>query len=315
MPRLPNTQNAPNPSRSWCITVNNPSDPLPDFGAIPKLRYGIWQVEVGEQGTRHVQGYLEFTHPVRMAHIKSCAGLSSAHLEVRRGSRDAARDYCRKDDTREAGPYEFGEWIEGQGTRSDLSAAVELIRGGAQMSEVAREHSEVFVKYHRGLQAFSSILRVGRSEDVTPTVILWHGPSGVGKSRGAREMARQLSEGCSGPIIHNQPNCKWWDGYVGQPWIILDDFAGSSMPYRDFKCIVDRYPMKVEIKGGMVELETSQFMITSTKWPDQWWNKETVNVDLAEINRRITQVMDWDENLKMFVQYPSVEVAINKEQY
>ncbi len=100
--------------RHWCFTVNNPGDGFRIWnedldGGIPTLGYGIFQIERGADGTEHAQGYLEFSHSKTMGGVKLLPGLSRAHLEPRRGTREQAADYCRKEDTRLRGPFEFGQ--------------------------------------------------------------------------------------------------------------------------------------------------------------------------------------------------------------
>lgn len=45
---------------------------------------------------------------------------------------------------------------------------------------------------------------------------LWiHGPAGSGKSYSVRKIFKP---------IFIKPQNKWWDGYEGEPYILLDDF-------------------------------------------------------------------------------------------
>lgn len=91
------------------------------------VKYAIYSEEIGEEGTYHLQGYIELTKPVRFTQVKSiCPILEGAHFERRRGTPEEARAYCMKidDPTFIAGPYEFGVF-QGQGTRIDLAALKE----------------------------------------------------------------------------------------------------------------------------------------------------------------------------------------------
>ena len=104
--------------RHICFTLNNPeSDEIAFDPAI--TRYAVWQKESGDNGTIHLQGYVEFLKSVSFKAAKKTIG-NGAHLEDRRGTRDQARDYCRKEETRIAGPWEFGTWISGSGARTDI---------------------------------------------------------------------------------------------------------------------------------------------------------------------------------------------------
>lgn len=97
-------------SRGWLCTLNNPDvDPetfLSDWFVKHKAVYVNGQVELGQEGTRHIQYYLQFKDTVRLMHLKKIC--SRSHFtEVRRDN--GASDYCLKEDTRIDGPWEFGK--------------------------------------------------------------------------------------------------------------------------------------------------------------------------------------------------------------
>lgn len=101
--------------RAWCFTLNNPEEHGIVDDVLPVLaqeRYVVWQRERGENGTPHIQGYIELHNPVRLSAMK--LWLPSAHFEVRRGTREQARAYCMKEDTRDAGPWERGDFDRGK---------------------------------------------------------------------------------------------------------------------------------------------------------------------------------------------------------
>lgn len=84
------------------------------------VRYCSWQFERCPQ-TRHIhiQGYAEFDSPRTFGGMKRW--LPSAHFEARMGSRDQAREYTRKEESRVLGPFEHGSWSSGgQGARTDM---------------------------------------------------------------------------------------------------------------------------------------------------------------------------------------------------
>lgn len=92
-------------SRSWLITSFN-VDSFRDNVDFTNIKYGIWQVEeCPDTGKLHVQGYFEWRSPVRLAAAKRAIGDPQAHLEARRGSREQARDYCSKEESRRDGPW------------------------------------------------------------------------------------------------------------------------------------------------------------------------------------------------------------------
>lgn len=148
--------------RAWCFTLNNPPFPAADLPSADYERYVCWQRERGANGTVHLQGYAEFDRPVRLAALKRW--LATAHFEPRRGTRDQARDYCRKDDTRDegddAGPFERGEFSSGgQGHRRDLEEAVAALKEGG-IRAVVENHAASFVKFNRGFYELQRQLEV-----------------------------------------------------------------------------------------------------------------------------------------------------------
>lgn len=73
-------------SRGYCFTINNPTGW--DDADIDKVKeatiYGVYGIEVGEEGTRHYQGFIRFEHPVSFMRVKGL--LPRAHIEQQRGS-------------------------------------------------------------------------------------------------------------------------------------------------------------------------------------------------------------------------------------
>lgn len=139
--------------RAVVITLNNPTGPLewPEY-----VRYGVYQREKGEQGTEHFQGYAEFHKTQRFSALKKW--LPTAHFEPRKGTRDQARNYCMKEDTRVDGPWEYGTWATQQGKRTDLDNACDTLKDEG-VRGVALKHPREFVKYHAGFKALERHLR------------------------------------------------------------------------------------------------------------------------------------------------------------
>lgn len=98
--------------RGWCFTVNNYTDAdIARLKAIPH-RYLILGYEVGEQGTPHIQGYIEYKNPRRFNTVRLQIG---GHIAARRGTPEQASIYCKKG----GDFYEDGD-LPDQGKRQDL---------------------------------------------------------------------------------------------------------------------------------------------------------------------------------------------------
>jgi hypothetical protein len=83
-----------NPSKYWCFTLNNYKKEDINNISVKVFKYCIGE-EVGESGTPHLQGYIEFEDRKRpMSVFKEYKNI---HWEKRKGSAMEAARYCRKD--------------------------------------------------------------------------------------------------------------------------------------------------------------------------------------------------------------------------
>lgn len=157
-------------SRAWCFTAHNP--PNDDLQLDETVRYAVWQREVTTNGTPHLQGYIEFEGPKRRTGVLKFLP-HGTFTEPRAGTRDDARDYCRKEDTRQAGPWEYGTWeVGGRGARNDIREAVNTLRTFG-FRRVAEEHPEILVRYPRGMREIATHLQV-RDVGEPVTAVLQH---------------------------------------------------------------------------------------------------------------------------------------------
>lgn len=87
-----------NPSKNWCFTFNNYQNgsKIEDFCKILSS-YGsyVFGCEVGESGTPHLQGYIEFSCKMRPSECKNIP--KSIHWEKRKGTKEQAVSYCLKE--------------------------------------------------------------------------------------------------------------------------------------------------------------------------------------------------------------------------
>jgi hypothetical protein len=88
-------------SRKWCFTWNNytqeDTDTLHTYLlGDKKIKNYIVEKEVGESGTPHLQGYLEYNNAITGSSIRKQVS-TKAHFEVCGGSRADNYQYCSKD--------------------------------------------------------------------------------------------------------------------------------------------------------------------------------------------------------------------------
>lgn len=209
-------------------------------------------------GRLHWQGYCVCKHPVSLGGMQRL--LPGAHLEVRRGSHADARAYCTKDDTRVAGPFEFGREPV-QGERTDLGDLCDLVRQGRSDRELAEAHPVSFLRYGAHINRLRMALLPPRSTKTR--VVVLRGPTGCGKSRWA---FGQFGDEC-----YVKDGSQWWDGYCGQRVVVLDEFYGQ-LAHSFMLTLMDRYPLNVQVKGGYATFNSPLIIITSNTDPREWYS-------------------------------------------
>jgi len=88
-------------AKRWCFTINNPEpqDEVIDKGLFTYLIIGK---EVGENGTPHLQGYVEFKNQKDLTALKKIN--DRIHWEVAKGNRNQNIIYCTKEGDSECKP-------------------------------------------------------------------------------------------------------------------------------------------------------------------------------------------------------------------
>lgn len=269
-------------SRRWCFTWNNyekhinqPSNlTMPDKG-----KFMIWQHERAPlTGTLHIQGYIELSSPVRYTHLTKI--WPGVHVESAKGDANKNIEYCSKSESKIAGPWKLGE-VTTQGQRSDLSEIADMLKSNS-VSEVAKTFPENFIKYHNGIQKLKSFYNEKRN---WKTIAEYHwGPTGTGKSKQAYERF---------PNAYYKPaDNKWWDGYEGEETVIIDDWRGI-IDTAYLLNLLDRYPMKIEMKGASTEFVSRRIIITSNKHFSEYCFRHE---DLAPLERRFEIICEYSNN-------------------
>lgn len=93
--------------------------------------------------------------------------------------------------------------------------------------------------------------------------MVYYGATGTGKSRRAWDEA--------GPDAYcKDPRSKFWCGYQGQQHVIVDEFRGGIDISHMLRWL-DRYPVRVEIKGSSRPLRATKIWITSNVHPMNWY--------------------------------------------
>jgi len=276
-----------NPSRAWLFTLNNPEN-----NEVPntlRAKFCTWQLETGEQGTPHLQGYCIFEKSTRLSALKKL--LPTAHWERRQGTHEQAVEYCNKIDTRQQGPWTYGT-APAQGKRTDLIEVTDLIKAGTSLTQIAHLHSSTFVKFYRGITSLICQLTPPRTQETE--VICYYGDTGTGKSYRAFT---------NWPDAYWLPQGKWFDNYIGQETVVIDEFYGW-LPYSFILRLLDRYPLLVETKGGHVQFVSRRVVFTSNTPPWDWYkNVPNINAFKRRVQDKIYHVHSRTE-LPALIQWP-----------
>ena len=278
-------------AKSWCFTLNNyAASDIVKFRELSGCVYKVFQEEVGENGTHHLQGYLYFEKKIRLAAVKKIDG--RAHWEMAKGTPQQNTDYCTKNETRKEGSWPFTEGLmPQQGRRSDLEGVYKAIENGATVNDIIECAPEVYMKYHSGIE---KVIAAKQSPRDFKTEIFWYyGPTGTGKSRKAHH------EGGSNAYC-KMGNNKWWDGYCGHDVVIIDDYRKDLCPFHVLLKLFDRYPMRVESKGSSCQFRPQRIYVTTPLSPRETWRGEdgSEREDIAQLLRRIEHV---EQFLSMWV--------------
>lgn len=250
--------------KNWCFTHY---EELPIPFDDESMSYIIQQREIcPTSGREHWQGTFVLRNAKTFTGVRRM--LPGTHLEKCRDITHSIA-YCSKEDTRKPGtsPIEQGEKPGGEDWR------------GMPYEELWEKRSGWMLRNWRAVREYQST--IGRP-DMRPNhkMFVYYGPPGSGKSH------RAYTEN---PDAYSKDGSKWWDGYTGQTVVIWDDFAGT-IPFRDFLRWTDKYPQRVEVKGGSVALKHDKTFVTTNVLPINWYP----NCDYNCIKRRIHELYEFD---------------------
>lgn len=248
-------------ARNWCFTLNNPTEEetVKLRAAAAEVKYICWGHETGEQGTFHYQGYVSLKTRQRLRQVKQLVG-DRAHLEVARGSPSSNVAYCSKGE----GTFEeFGTRPQNRGSRSDLQELHAAIKGGAGIDEIRDTFFGLYLRYNKSI--LSAIQAHQEPRTWKPNVSVFWGKTGSGKTRAVYEFTRRQDI-----FVHTGDH--WFDGYQRHPVALFDDYGGSEFKLTYLLKLLDRYPMKVPIKGGFVEWVPKHIYMTSNRHPKEWYS-------------------------------------------
>lgn len=263
-------------SRSWVFTINNFTDQHLEFFDKSEVRsqakYAVYGKERGQKGTPHLQGFMYFHNAKTFKQAKGFFP-EGIHLEVAKGTAEQAAAYCKKDNDY----IEFGE-APRAGKRTDLDKVKKGIEEGRPINEVISQADSY--------QAAKYVELRFKYQSAPPPMkrnIIWlYGETGAGKTKYVYDNYQD--------IWISSRNLKWWDGYFGQETVLFDDFRKDFCTFHELLRILDRYPFRVEFKGGSMWIQptTKNIVITSCYHPQTAYETRE---DVQQLIRRIDLII------------------------
>nr|WAE42297.1 MAG: replication associated protein [Cressdnaviricota sp.] len=273
--------------RNYCFTIF--TEKHNEIKFIPPMTYLIYQLErCPESGKLHYQGYVEFDCAIRISAVKKTFNCDTMHLETRLGTQDEAIAYCRKEESRVEGPFEFGVKAI-QGKRNDLLPLGELAT--KPLSTWVLDNLDLACKYPNGTKLIKQSFDLKKySKSMRPNleVIVLEGPAGCGKTRYAYETfgienIYKLNTNSNGTL--------WFDGYEHESILLIDDFKGW-IKYTELLTILDIYPYRCQMKGAYTYAAWDKVLITTNYNVKSWYSE---GIEIKALLRRISYTKKWDE--------------------
>lgn len=230
-----NTRLLSKKTRLQCFTSFAETAPIWDESKMNYLAYG--KEICPTTNKHHWQGFVYWKNGHT---IKSTSKwFNNAHVEHCIGSLESNEKYCSKE-----GEYTtFGEKPK-QGKRTDLIEIKDkLLDGSLSVIEIRATEPIVYHQYGRLLERLEDdrLLTLRRSWR-TEGFWFW-GKTNTGKTHHAVG-THDLND----IYFWTAEDGKWFDGYIGQSVVILDDFRGE-LQYQTLLKMCDKWPFSVPRRG------------------------------------------------------------------
>lgn len=271
------------PAKTWDLTVNNYDNTDIDLlkSWSEEVNTMVVSKEVGESGTRHLQGRITFKRAYRLTALKKLHG--TAHWEATKATQDSL--YCMK----QGSEVIINISNKRQGKRTDLDDAIAMAEGGATAGELWRAHPKTMVRYSKGILKYKEVINAPvvrgdfKLEDFTWAPIddwsksqVISGPPGCGKTQFA------LAHFDNPLFVRHLDDLKKLDGHDG---IVFDDMKFRHLPRESQIHLADiDQPSSIHLRFENALIPANMKKIFTTNEP------EGMIFDLFDsaISRRVT---------------------------
>lgn len=201
----------------------------------------------------------------------------SLHLEVMRGTQQEAKNYTHKEDTRCPGtePVFYGTEPPGAGARTDLVAIQQRMDAGERASDIARSDFSQWVVYNRSFEKYEQLQLPERAADGSepPKLLVYWGPTGTGKTWHA--MVHGLPEGERvQKIAYDSASGFFSAAWDGSYRVVFDEVDQDYFRRSVLLELTDRWPFRLNIKGGHSRFAPKEIAFTSNFQPDTFLQRD-----------------------------------------
>jgi len=264
-------------SKNFTFTWNNyPPDAKEQLVSLNASYVCYSHEEAPTTGTLHLQGYICFPNARYLSAVKKLVK-PNWWIDVSKGDLNQNQDYVSK----VAEMIVIGKPPKSKAqVGADEAKRWKLVKEAAVAGRLDDIPEDIYVRY------YSTLKKIAADHTPPPATLdtlenkwLW-GPSGCGKSKLAREMYPDA--------YIKDPKEKWWDGYVDQEAVIIDDFDKFDVAQSgNMKRWVDHYPFPAQFKGSTKLIRPKFVIVTSNYAPEEIW--QDVHT-LEPINRRFNVI-------------------------
>ena len=256
-------------TRDWAFTLNNWK--RRDYKTIEALAKTAVYCVVGKEGkdkTPHLQGYIYWKNGKTWSRVKKLLP-DGTHFDRAIANALKNQKYC----TKEGDAKEWGT-IPIQGRRNDIVKTREALQDGTNMRGIISGATN-----NQSISYAAKWLTYFEKERDWKTEVHWYyGETETFKSKTAHEENPHA--------FWSTKDNQWWDGYDAHKTVIIDDMRGDFCKFHELLRLLDRYPLKVAIKGGFRSFLAQKLIITSSKSPTEMYQYRT-DEDLKQLHRRI----------------------------
>lgn len=242
---------------------------LPEF-----CQYIKGQAELSQTGYKHWQVCLALKAKKTLNQLKQFFNFTGFHAELTKST--AAFAYVWKEETRIPGTqFQFGIQPIQRNSKTDW----EHVWTAATNGDLAKIPANIRVVSYRTLRAIAA--DHDKALPMERVCNVYWGPTGTGKSRRAWDEAGM-------DAYSKDPRTKFWCGYQNEQNVVIDEFRGG-IDISHLLRWLDRYPVRIEIKGSSKPLVSTSFWITSNLSPNDWY-PDTDHLTQSALIRRLNVI-------------------------